>query len=332
MSDVNGTETQAEPIEATEVAVVENRLPERDKHRARDIKFGARGITFDNAADVMAYARMMADSSLAVPACLRNNPGACLAVIDDAVRFGLSPYALARETYVVKNKEGIESIAYMAKAVTGIIIANAPIAKRPKVEYEGVGGERCCIVTFTLRNGDEIVHRSPQWKDIKVKNSPLWFSDPDQQLGYYTLRSGSRLHFPDILMGLYDGDEMEAVDVTPAPKADPVTTSGLSTRLPGPQATGFDPSHIDREISGDEGDGADPDAPTMPEGIPTDEAAFLEELGRLLKHAKTELEVGAIASTSAEQRDAMSKDGQVTAAKMIEDRMEALAKPKAKRK
>jgi len=51
-----------------------------------------------------------------------------------------------------------------------------------------------------------------------VKNSPLWKSDPDQQLGYYSARSWARRHFPELLLGVYTQEEMAAApprDITP---------------------------------------------------------------------------------------------------------------------
>lgn len=220
---------------------------EGGKMKARDIAVGANGITFTNAAEVMAFARMMADSEHAVPKHLRGNPGACLAVIDDAIRFGMSPYALGRESYLVTSKsDGEQSLAYMAKAIAGIVIKRAPLTRRPALQYDGEGPTRRCTVIFHVIGGYEIPHTSPMLKDVRGK-SPLWASDPDQQLGYYTLRAGARLHFPDVLMGLYDLDEMaEARATTRSAQRE---TSGLAERLPGAQQGGFAIEHVEREIA-----------------------------------------------------------------------------------
>lgn len=41
-----------------------------------------------------------------------------------------------------------------------------------------------------------------------VRNSPLWAADPRQQLAYLAAKRFSRLHFPDVIMGVYTPDEL----------------------------------------------------------------------------------------------------------------------------
>jgi hypothetical protein len=317
MSDVNGAEA------SNEVAVVEERLPVRDKHRARDIKVGRQGITFENAADQMAFARMMADSRIAVPKHLRDNVGACLAVVDYASRFGMSPYALATESYLVNDQ-----IAYMAKAIAAIIIAHAPISKRPRFSYAGEGADRRCTVTMFPIDDDPIEHQSPRVGDIKVKNSPLWVADPDQQLAYYTMRAACRRYFPDTIMGLYDVEELGQRYIEnerAEPDIQPPPVSGLAGRLPGPAKTGYNAAHVDSEINGD----AEKAAVVEPVG---EEAAFIEELGDLLKTAKTALEVGAVAAQASSTMAALSDDVRGICQQMVDDRLETVTKGKGKAK
>ena len=52
-----------------------------------------------------------------------------------------------------------------------------------------------------------------------VRNSPLWVSDPRQQLAYLAIKRWSRLYTPDVILGVYTPDEIierEELDVTPA--------------------------------------------------------------------------------------------------------------------
>ena len=55
--------------------------------------------------------------------------------------------------------------------------------------------------------GEEVPLESPEIGKIQPKNSPLWKTDPDQQLGYYTIRAWARRHRPDVLLGVYDREE-----------------------------------------------------------------------------------------------------------------------------
>ena len=205
---------------------------EHGKLRARDIQIGRAGINFTNAGEVMAFANMMAQSGFAVRAPFRNSPGACLAIIDDAIRFGMSPYALARGAYLVNDQ-----LAYESKIVAAVIIGRAPIRDLPEYAFAGAGDGLRCTVTIELVSGKKITHQSPPLGRIVPRNSPLWTSDPEQQLGYYTIRAMARRHFPHTLAGIYDLEEAAAartIDVTPLPEP-----SGLVHRLAGPSGEGF---------------------------------------------------------------------------------------------
>jgi len=53
-----------------------------------------------------------------------------------------------------------------------------------------------------------VEYATPEIRNIKVQNSPLWKNDPDQQLSYAAARSLARRHFPDVLLGVYTPEEM----------------------------------------------------------------------------------------------------------------------------
>lgn len=221
----------------------------RMQERARDIAIGKHGINFTNAAEVMDYARMMAASGFAVRKEFRNNAGACLALVDDAIRFGMSAYFLARRAYLVNDM-----LAYESSVFAAVIIQRGPLAKLPAYSYEGEGPDRVCTVTLYLKPGvaenDVIVHQSPPRGEIKPQNSPLWKSDPDQQQGYYTIRAAARRHFPHVLGGAVDLEEAqsarEMVDVTPKPS--------VVTRLAAGATAAATNGDVEREINGGKGD------------------------------------------------------------------------------
>ena len=55
-----------------------------------------------------------------------------------------------------------------------------------------------------------------------VRNSPLWATDPKQQLAYLAVKRWARLYAPDVILGVYTPDELdesnrEMRDITPAP-------------------------------------------------------------------------------------------------------------------
>lgn len=179
------------------------------------------GINFENAGQVMEFAKLMAGSGSAVPRHLRGQPGACLGVLDDAIRFGFNPYGLARKSYFVNDQLAYEAAVFMA-----IVNARAPLKDRPDIVFEGEGPNRVCIVTGVFTTGAIRTYRSPRFDDIHPKNSTQWKNDPDQQQSYFSLRAWARRWCPEVILGVFDVDELrvEAMhDVTPVQQAAPRT-------------------------------------------------------------------------------------------------------------
>ncbi|SCM71665.1 conserved hypothetical protein [uncultured Pleomorphomonas sp.] len=188
------------------------RAPDIAMFDMRGPQIGGVVIVPQSLKEIVDFAALMASSRTAVRKHLRDNPGACFSVAMLAFRTGMDPFALANKSYEVNDQ-----IAYEAQAVAAIIIKNAPIVDRPEYSYSGTGQSRRCTVTVTAKSGKAYSYESPELKDINPKNSPLWKTDPDQQLGYYSVRALARRHFPDVIMGVYDVDEAESMrDVTPA--------------------------------------------------------------------------------------------------------------------
>jgi hypothetical protein len=199
----------------------ENSLIERkvDRDLADTIGIGKGGINFDNAGQVMEYAKLMAASGSAVPKHLRGQPGACLGILDDAIRFRVNPYALARKSYFVND-----ILAYEAQVFMAIVNAHAPLKVRPEIRWEGEGPDRRCIVIGSFRDGAVRDYRSPRFADIQPKNSPLWKNDPDQQQSYFSLRAFARRWCPEVILGIHDVDELRdaaMTDVTPKAEDSP---------------------------------------------------------------------------------------------------------------
>lgn len=175
--------------------------------------------------DVVAFATVMARADIALPKHLRGNEGACLAVSMQAMRWEMDPFAVANKSYSVNDR-----LAYEAQLVAAVVHTRAPIKRRPDYIYDGSGPTRRCTVSVEMLDGSTKVYESPTFASITTKNSPLWKSDPDQQLGYFAIRSWARRHTPEVILGVYTPDELidnpDAVrNVTPS------APSGLSARL-----------------------------------------------------------------------------------------------------
>lgn len=200
------------------------------------------GVLFTSMAEVMEFAKLLSLAGTAVPKHLRGNPGGCLAVTIQALEWRMSPVAVANKSYEVNDR-----IAYEAQLIHAVIEARAPLKGRLRGTYTGEGVERSCTVTGHMKGELEpLEYTSPTIAKIKVKNSPLWTADPDQQLWYYATRSWARRYCPDVLLGIYGEDELRdsenIKDITPE-------TTGLKNRLSKKAgARGFDGGNVDRAL------------------------------------------------------------------------------------
>lgn len=196
----------------SESIAIERRI---DKEVTGGLSIGSTGqLAFTNVNEMMEVAKLMSLSQVAVPKHLRENPGACLAVVIQASTWQMSPFAVANKSYSVNDR-----LSYEAQMVNAVILNRAPIVGRFKISYEGEGERLTCTVVAKGTDGDEYPYTSPEIGKIPVKNSPLWKSDPKQQLFYYSSRALCRRHFPDVLLGVYTPEEMEEGeprDVTPS--------------------------------------------------------------------------------------------------------------------
>jgi len=155
-------------------------------------------------AEAMEVAKLMATSNF-VPPHLRGKPGDCLAVVMQARNWGADPYAVASKTYFVNDR-----MAYESQLVVAIINTNAPLDNcRLSYEFEGKGDALWCRVSAKLKGDPEIKVVEQSMSTITVRNSPLWKSSPDQQLGYYCARKWARRHCPEVLLGIYTREELE---------------------------------------------------------------------------------------------------------------------------
>src|SRR5574343_716944 len=146
------------------------------------------GMRFENMAEVMEFAKLMAVSQHAVPPHCRNQVGLCLGLAIQAIEWRMSPFAVASKSYVVNDRIGYES-----QLVHAVIEQRAPIVERLRHEFSGEGQKRKCRVWAVARGETEpLSYTSPEFGTIQPKNSPLWKSKPDLQLYYNTSRDWAR--------------------------------------------------------------------------------------------------------------------------------------------
>lgn len=156
---------------------------------------------------LISFADTMAKAHVTVPKHLHNKPADCLAITLQAMRWRMDPFVVASKTHVVNGNLG-----YEAQLVVAVLKNSGAIKGRPHYEYKGESSSLECRAGFIPAGEDAIVWT--EWlsiSGIKVKNSPLWTSNPKQQFGYLQARNWARLYAPDSLLGVYTPDELEVM-------------------------------------------------------------------------------------------------------------------------
>lgn len=198
-------------------------------------------IAPQNLGEVVKFAEVMSRAGSVLPKHLQNNPGGCMAVTMQALDWRMNPFAVASKSYEVQGR-----VAYEAQLIAAVVNTRSGIKGRLRYDFEGDGATLMCRVTGSL-DGTECIYETPPIGSITVKNSPLWKSDPKQQLGYFAARSWARRHCPEVILGVYDRDETQDMrDVTPP------GPSGLADRLKGAPQGGFNPSGVAEALNGGE--------------------------------------------------------------------------------
>lgn len=170
-----------------------------------------------NLRDVMDFSQLMCKAGEMLPKHLRDKPGACAAIIMQALRWEMDPFAVANKSYYVNDR-----VAYEAQLIAAVVHTRAGLRKRLSYTFDGEGQNLKCTVIGELADGTVQSYTSPRMQEISVKNSPLWKTDPQQQLAYYSARSWARRYVPEVILGVYDRDELEGVKVAPMKNVTPI--------------------------------------------------------------------------------------------------------------
>ncbi|GAB6854415.1 recombinase RecT [Asaia astilbis] len=167
-------------------------------------------------AQAMASARM-------VPQHLQSSPGDCLMVIEQAMRWQMSPFAVAQATAVVKGK-----MCFEGKLVAAAIQTSGVLEGRLNYEFTGEDDKRAVICAGLIRGEKKARTVEVKLSEARTENQ-WWKKTPDQMLTYHAARVWARRHTPEVMLGVYAPEEMadaqeercETVDITPEPQRVP---------------------------------------------------------------------------------------------------------------
>ena len=175
---------------------------------------------------MMRVAELMANGRSTVPAHLQKNPADCMAVVMQAMQWGMSPFVVAQKTHVVSGHLG-----YEAQLVNAVVQNSGAIDGRFHYEFRGNSPAIECRVGAIIRGENEVTWG--EWLNenkVTTKNSPLWKTNPKQQLGYLQVKNWARMYCPGAILGVYSPDEFEA----PQPRNMGQAVEVQSTPNPGP--------------------------------------------------------------------------------------------------
>jgi murein DD-endopeptidase MepM/ murein hydrolase activator NlpD len=149
-------------------------------------------------------AKAMSEAVIAVPAHFRGKSGDCLAVVMQAAQWGMNPFAVAQKTHVVGG-----ALGYEAQLVNAVVQNSGAVDGRFHYEYRGEGANVECRVGAVIRGEKEVTWG--EWLSaatVTTKNSPLWKTNPKQQLGYLQVKNWARAFAPGAILGVYSSDEL----------------------------------------------------------------------------------------------------------------------------
>lgn len=192
-------------------------------------------------------AGMMASGKCAIPRHLQGNPGDCFAIIAQAAQWKMNPFVVAQKTHVVNG-----ALGYEAQLINAVVTSMNVISDRFRYEYCGNWDEYrksgfnkncemgCGVNVGATLKGETEVRWLPMplcMEQVKTRNSPLWATNPMQQLAYLAVKYWTRLYAPDAILGVYSVDELaegvaEPVNITPPTVAtETPKTDALKSKL-----------------------------------------------------------------------------------------------------
>jgi hypothetical protein len=168
-------------------------------------------------------ARAFADSKM-VPEHFKKSVGDCYIAINLAHRYGMEPWMLMQEMYIIQGRPMMSG-----KLATAIL--NNSLAEPLRPTYAGKDDDR--EITLTGRpEGSAPLSVTLKVKDAKTANEQ-WKKNPDQMLMYAAARMWGRRYTPDLILGIVFDDEEITSGATLVPSAP-------TTPIAGPQPTSAD--------------------------------------------------------------------------------------------
>lgn len=184
---------------------------------------GANALVPRDMREAMQLADMMAKAGFLAREL--QTPGGALFVIEQSMRWNMSPFAVAMETSFIQGKP-----MFSGKIVAAAVTSSGAVTGPLDYEYAGEGDNRQITVIGHRRGESEPRTVTVKVKDAKTSNQ-MWVKQPDQQLAYHGARVWARRWAPAVMLGVLSPEEMDEGPQMP-PARGPVidAAAGMTTR------------------------------------------------------------------------------------------------------
>ena len=171
--------------------------------KSGSVAYGGNSMVPQTMDQAIRLADLMSRGKL-VPQHLQGSGGDCLMVVELAMRWRMSPFAVAQCTSVIKGKLMLEG-----KLVAAAVETSGALSSLLDYRFEGAGDNRKVIVSATRVGETEPRIVEVVYKDAVTENG-IWKKQPDQQLCYHGARVWARRWTPAVMLGVYVQEEMES--------------------------------------------------------------------------------------------------------------------------
>jgi hypothetical protein len=150
-------------------------------------------------------------------------------VVEQALRWQMSPFAVAQCTSVIQGK-----LMFEGKLVAAALNASGVLTSRLDYEFSGANGQRAVTVRGTLKGETKPRDVTVYLQDAKTTNG-MWTKQPDQQLVYAATRVWARRHAPEVMLGVYAPEEFDRAEpfngttLDAEPEAPPLRAAAAAT-------------------------------------------------------------------------------------------------------
>lgn len=179
---------------------------------------------------------LLAGATMGVPREYQNNLPNCVVALEYAGRLGVSPIMVMQNIDIIHNKPAPKSTFIIA-----LINASGKFTDDLEFEYSGAKGtdERSCYAYAKRKSsgktvkGEEVSVKMAKAEGWYFKNGSKWPNMTDQMLSYRAAAFFSRIHCPNVTMGMQSADEIEDVGYTETAVADRSIINDINSQVAG---------------------------------------------------------------------------------------------------